>query len=78
MPLGHNRQEGVVDYLMITKNRLVLASTPHESFFHLGQKDTFSKFIRSIFRGAINLIHQGHMPLMPHGWTRLCYQTIIN
>ena len=55
LPLGYNRQEGV-DYLIITKERLVLASAhmpSKESFFHKGQKHTISNFFRGIFRWGI-------------------------
>ena len=55
------------EYLIIGKERLVLASdpyVPHESFFRQRQKHTISNFFSGIFRG-------GHMPLMPFGSTRL-------
>ena len=74
MPLEHNTKEGGgAKYLIIAKERLVLASAsyaPNESFYHQGQKNNISNFI---FRGeayALSiLIYQGHMP---HGSTRLC------
>ena len=60
MPLGHNRQEDGAEYIIITKERLVLASAPYapnESFYHQAQKHTILNFIRGILIG-------GHM-LMP-------------
>ena len=42
-------------YLIITKKILVIASAPyalHESFFHQGEKYTFSNSIRGIFKGG--------------------------
>ena len=45
LPLGHNRQEGVGcrEYLIITKESLVLASAPfaNEIFFHQGRNILF-------------------------------------
>ena len=41
------------EYLIIAKEKLVLASAPYESFFPLGQEHTISNFIRGIFRGGI-------------------------
>ena len=46
---------------ILTKQRLVLASAPYATPGEL--------FINSISSGAYappNIIHQGHMPLMPH------------
>ena len=47
LPPGHNKQEGRAEYLIMAKERLVLASAPyapHNSFF-----------IRGTFRGALHM-----------------------
>ena len=46
---GRNTQEVWADYLIIAKERIVLASSPNERTFHQGQKHTISNFIRGIF-----------------------------
>ena len=65
--LGHKGQEGRAEYLIITKQRLGLASFPYallENFF-IGGRNIFLEFL------------QGHMPLMPHSCTRLYIQRLI-
>ena len=59
------------DYLIITKERLVLASAPYvqHGVFYQGQKHTIFIFIR----GMLSL---GHMPLMPKSSTHLCKQLL--
>ena len=57
LPLEHDRQErgGGAEYLIINKERIVLASAnfaPHERFFHQGQKHTTINFIRAYLDGT--------------------------
>ena len=68
LPIGHNTSVGGTKHLIITKERLVLASVPYapnESFFHEGQKFTILNFIRDIIRerayASPDFIHQGPM-----------------
>ena len=50
LPLGHVTQErgGGSEYLIVTKIRLVLVSTPSRELFYQGQKYNISNFIRGI------------------------------
>ena len=67
------KKGGGAEYLIITKDRLVLASALyhlHESYFHQGQKHTFGISLgASYLKGAYappGFIYQGHMPLISY------------
>ena len=49
----------MAEYLIISKESLVLAFAPYERFFYHRQKLNISKFIRGIY--PLVLILQGHM-----------------
>ena len=72
LPYGKRDKRGA-EYLIITKERLVLVSAPIPQWelFHQGQKHTILNLIRGILRGGYmspRIIHQWHMPLMPHAF----------
>ena len=70
---SHCRHERGAAYLIITKETLVLVSTPyapHESTFHQGQKLAISILSGAYSEGVYSptdLINQGHMSLICHG-----------
>ena len=64
---------GGAEYLIITKDRLVLASALyhlHESYFYHRQKHVFGISLGSKYLITTGFNHQRYMPLMPHGSTR--------